>query len=258
MPTREFARWQRSLSVKLNRKKAQTLSSLRTKLSLKELLSIVGQVAEALAAAHQSGVVHRDIKPDNVMVRPDGWVKVLDFGLVKMVEISSPTVDAANTELGVAMGTLSYMSPEQAAGEPIDHRTDIWSLGVVVYEMITGKRPFRGDTTSDVIAAILRSEPEPISSEHSDTFDVLEPIVVKALKKDRDQRYPSMKEMLADLKELRRDLDTQMRSDTASFGATRIDRPALSTGNGNVTVESTASRAAYRLVATTAARYSPT
>src|SRR6185503_6247901 len=87
----------------------QTLSSLRTKLSLKELLSIVGQVAEALSAAHQSGVVHRDIKPDNVMVRPDGWVKVLDFGLVKMVEMSSPSLDAANTELGVAMGTLSYM-----------------------------------------------------------------------------------------------------------------------------------------------------
>ena len=119
----------------------QTLSSLRTKLSVKELLSIVAQVAEALAAAHRSGVVHRDIKPDNVMVRPDGYVKVLDFGLVKLMEVSSDRQDVANTQIGVAMGTLSYMSPEQAAGEPIDHRTDIWSLGVVLYELVAGQRP---------------------------------------------------------------------------------------------------------------------
>ncbi len=118
----------------------ETLSSLRSKLSVKELLSIMGQVAEALAAAHQSGVVHRDIKPDNVMVRPDGYVKVLDFGLVKLTEMTSGRVDAAKTEVGVAMGTLSYMSPEQAAGEPIDHRTDIWSLGVVLYELVTGPK----------------------------------------------------------------------------------------------------------------------
>src|SRR5215510_9365215 len=112
----------------------KTLSSLRDKLSLKELLSIVAQVAEALGAAHQSGIVHRDVKPDDVMVRPDGYVKVLDFGLVKLAEVEPVPGAPGNTQLGVAMGTLAYMSPEQAAGEPVDHRTDIWSLGVVIYE----------------------------------------------------------------------------------------------------------------------------
>ena len=126
----------------------QTLSSLRQKLSLRELLSIVAQVAEALSAAHQAGIIHRDIKPDNVMVRPDGYVKVLDFGLVKLTEVaaSKTSQEMANTQLGVAMGTLAYMSPEQATGEQVDHRTDIWSLGVVLYELVTGKKPFKGET----------------------------------------------------------------------------------------------------------------
>src|SRR5262245_1658855 len=112
-------------------------------LSLKESLTIASQVAEALAAAHQAGVIHRDIKPDNIMVREDGYVKVLDFGLAKLTEVTG-VEDAAQTRAGVAMGTLAYMSPEQASGEVMDHRTDIWSLGVVLYESITRHRPFDG------------------------------------------------------------------------------------------------------------------
>ena len=137
----------------------QTLASLRQKLSLRELLSIMAQVTEALSAAHQAGIIHRDIKPDNVMVRPDGYVKVLDFGLVKLTEVaaSKTSQEMAKTQLGVAMGTLAYMSPEQATGEPIDHRTDIWSLGVVLYELVTGKRPFTGQSRQKQLTRFLRA-----------------------------------------------------------------------------------------------------
>src|SRR5215213_3584563 len=127
----------------------KALSSLRGKLSMKELLSIIAQAAEALAAAHQSGIVHRDVKPDNVMVRPDGYAKVLDFGLVKLAEVEPTPGTAAETKLGIAMGTLAYMSPEQAAGEPVDHRTDIWSLGVVLYELSSGEKPFTGESRQE-------------------------------------------------------------------------------------------------------------
>src|SRR6185369_9967286 len=129
----------------------KTLSSFRDKLSLKELLPIIAQVAEALGAAHQAGIIHRDVKPDNVMVRPDGYAKVLDFGLVKLTEVEPAPGTAAQTQLGIAMGTLAYMSPEQASGEQVDHRTDIWSLGVVIYELATGQKPFTGDSRQAII-----------------------------------------------------------------------------------------------------------
>jgi len=191
----------------------QTLSSLRDKLTLKELLSIVAQVAEALAAAHRSGVVHRDIKPDNVMVRTDGYVKVLDFGLVKLTEVSSTGVDVANTQLGVAMGTLSYMSPEQAAGEVIDHRTDIWSLGVVLYELATGQRPFIGETRQATVNSILSSEPEPPAAIDPSLPAELDLILTKALEKDRELRYQTASDLRADIRRLLRSIDS---SPTAS------------------------------------------
>ncbi len=188
----------------------QTLSSLRQKLTLRELLSIVSQVAEALSAAHQAGIIHRDIKPDNVMVRPDGYVKVLDFGLVKLTELaaSKTSQEMAKTQLGVAMGTLAYMSPEQATGEQIDHRTDIWSLGVVLYELVTGKKPFTGDSRVETVNAILTSEPNPVTSVDATLPSELDQILSKALDRDRELRYQTASDFRADIRRLLRLIDS--------------------------------------------------
>lgn len=188
----------------------QTLSSLRQKLSLRELLSIVSQVAEALSAAHQAGIIHRDIKPDNVMVRPDGYVKVLDFGLVKLTEVaaSKTSQEMAKTQLGVAMGTLAYMSPEQATGGSIDHRTDIWSLGVVLYELVTGKKPFTGATRQETVSAILTSEPHPVTSVDHTLPSELNLILNKALEKDRELRFQTASDFRADIRRLLRAIDS--------------------------------------------------
>ncbi|HET9479383.1 MAG TPA: serine/threonine-protein kinase, partial [Pyrinomonadaceae bacterium] len=186
----------------------KTLSSLRDKFSLKELLSIVAQVAEALSAAHQSGIIHRDVKPDNVMVRPDGYAKVLDFGLVKLTEVEPAPVDEARTQLGVAMGTLAYMSPEQAAGEPVDQRTDIWSLGVVLYELATGRKPFAGETRQATINAILSTQPNQATTIAPGLPPDLDQILNKALEKDRELRYQTASDFRADLRRLLRQIDS--------------------------------------------------
>jgi serine/threonine protein kinase len=139
-------------------------------LKLTEALDVAIQAASALAAAHAAGIVHRDIKPENIMLRPDGYVKVLDFGLAKLTEgdvlnttTDSPTMMKVSTSPGVVMGTASYMSPEQARGQRVDGRTDVWSLGVVLYEAVTNHSPFAGETTSDVIATILERQPAPLA-----------------------------------------------------------------------------------------------
>ena len=186
----------------------KALSSLRGKLSLKELLSIVAQAAEALAAAHQSGIVHRDVKPDNVMVRPDGYAKVLDFGLVKLAEAEPAAGTAAHTQLGVAMGTLAYMSPEQASGDRVDHRTDIWSLGVVLYELATGEKPFTGETRQATINAILSNQPNEASTIDDSVPPELDRILSKALEKDRELRYQTVSDFRADLRRLLRQIDS--------------------------------------------------
>jgi serine/threonine protein kinase/Tol biopolymer transport system component len=188
----------------------QTLSALRQKLTLRELLAIVAQVAEALSAAHKAGIVHRDIKPDNVMVRPDGYVKVLDFGLVKLTEVaaSKTSQEMAKSQLGAPMGTLAYMSPEQATGEPVDHRTDIWSLGVVIYELATGKKPFAGDTRHETVNAILSSEPNPARSIDETFPSELDQILTKALEKDRELRYQTASDFRADIRRLLRMIDS--------------------------------------------------
>jgi eukaryotic-like serine/threonine-protein kinase len=183
----------------------KTLSSLRDKLSLKELLSIVAQVAEALGAAHQSGIIHRDVKPDNVMVRPDGYAKVLDFGLVKLAEVEPTPGRAAETKLGMAMGTLAYMSPEQASGEPVDHRTDIWSLGVVLYELSTGQKPFTGESRQAIINRILSGQPNQVDAGLPPELDT---ILSKALEKDRELRYQTASDFRADLRRLLRQIDS--------------------------------------------------
>ena len=184
-------------------------------LSLNTILKIGIQVAEALSAAHQAGIIHRDIKPDNIMIRGDGYAKVLDFGLAKLSEpppVAGPQTGSeeatriqVNTNPGVVMGTVSYMSPEQARGNPTDARTDIWSLGVVLYEMLARRVPFPGDTTSHTIVSILEKEPLALENVPAE----LQRIVRKALTKDLEMRYQSARDLLIDLKNLRRDLDIQ-------------------------------------------------
>src|SRR6266446_4206158 len=183
-------------------------------IELIEVLDTMAQVGSALAAAHQAGIVHRDIKPENIMVRHDGYVKVLDFGLAKLTEyqrlVSDPeaeTIHAVKTEPGMVMGTVSYMSPEQARGLDVDERTDIWGLGVVIYEMVTGKAPFDGLTKSDVIASILRTEPLPLTRFSPGAPAELQRIVKKALRKDRGERYQTVKDFVLDLKNLRREIE---------------------------------------------------
>jgi|GEM_PF-6441737 len=185
---------------------------LREHLSLPDALTISVQVANAMAAAHDRGIIHRDIKPENIMLRPDGLVKVLDFGLAKLTEklienqptdFKIPTSKLAYTEPGVVMGTARYMSPEQAQGLAVDERTDIWSFGVMLYEMITGSVPFDGPTMSHVIVAILEQEPAPLEQQSPE----LQRIVTKSLQKDRAKRYQTVKEMLADLNNLKQELE---------------------------------------------------
>ena len=144
-------------------------SMAQRRLNLTQALDVAAQVAGALAAAHAAGVVHRDIKPENIMLRPDGYVKVLDFGLAKLAGPGlytgneASTVARVETNPGVVMGTVQYMSPEQARGLPVDARTDVWSLGIVLYEMVAGRPPFEGDTQSDTIVSILEREPNPLT-----------------------------------------------------------------------------------------------
>jgi len=177
--------------------------------SLKSTLEIALQVASALDVAHRAGIVHRDIKPDNIMVRDDGIVKVLDFGLVKLTAIDSSEVDKeaetkmqVKTSMGVIMGTVAYMSPEQARGQDIDARTDIWSLGCVLYQMLTHQQPFQGETMVDVWSNIIHQEPVSILAHRSDTPAELERIVAKTVRKERDERYQSAKELFNDLQQL--------------------------------------------------------
>jgi eukaryotic-like serine/threonine-protein kinase len=178
-----------------------------------EALDVAAQTAAALAAAHAAGIVHRDVKPENVMLRPDGFVKVLDFGLAKLTEKAeavksqAPTLAAVSTDPGVVMGTVGYMSPEQARGRDVDARADIWSLGVVLYEMLTGRAPFKGETPTDTLAAIIGKEPPPLARYTADAPEALEWIVTKALTKDLDGRYQTAKEFLTDLKRLRQQLE---------------------------------------------------
>jgi len=189
----------------------------RSKLTLREALDISIQIASALVAAHKAGVVHRDIKPQNVMLRADRILKVLDFGLAKSTRksLDQPadsqvaTLDLGNTAPGVIMGTVAYMSPEQARGLALDERTDIWSLGVVIYEMVAGSVPFSGETASDVIAQLLTKEPRSLAISHDSAGERLNEIVTKTLAKDPEERYQHVKELLIDLRRLRQHLDVE-------------------------------------------------
>jgi len=191
----------------------------RSALTLSETLNIAIQVADALSAAHKAGIIHRDIKPENIMLRPDGYVKVLDFGLAKLSEQATPAVAAeaptiqVRTGSGIVIGTAGYMSPEQARGLGVEHRSDIFSLGAVIYEMLARRKPFEGDTPSDTLAAILKTEPPPLARVAHGVPSELVRIVNKSLRKDREERYQVVKDLWLDLKELKQELEFQDKLD---------------------------------------------
>lgn len=194
----------------------------RSALTLSETLHIAIQVADALSAAHKAGIIHRDIKPENIMLRPDGYVKVLDFGLAKLSEEASPAVAAeaptiqVRTGSGIVIGTAGYMSPEQARGLGVDHRSDIFSLGAVIYEMLARRKPFEGDTPSDTLAAILKTEPPALARVAPGVPSELVRIVMKALRKDREERYQVVKDLWLDLKALKQELEFQDKLDRST------------------------------------------
>ena len=189
-------------------------------LTINEILEIATQAAGALAAAHAAGIIHRDIKPENIMVRRDGYIKLLDFGLAKLTgpadsntDQEAPTKAMVNTGAGVVMGTANYMSPEQAKGTKVDARTDLWSLGVVLYEMISGQQPFAGESVHETISLILQKEPVPLTRYTNEAPAELERIVAKTLTKDREERYQTGKDLLVDLRNLKRKLEVDAEID---------------------------------------------
>ena len=219
----------------------------KTPLKLKEILTISVQICEALAAAHEAGVVHRDIKPENIMLRRrDQIVKVLDFGLAKVTEEfvdkqhSDPDASTRifiQTKPNVILGTIRYMSPEQARGLPVDARTDIWSVGVVLYEMITARPPFSGPTASDLIVSILDREPMALAEYSPDAPAELQRIIKRALAKDREKRYQSVKDLAVDIENLRLELEVnrELERVSASSSGARLLRQTT----GEVSTRST-------------------
>ncbi|HAF15804.1 MAG TPA: hypothetical protein DCK99_19345, partial [Blastocatellia bacterium] len=192
----------------------------RGPMKLNEVLEIITQILSALAEAHQAGIVHRDIKPENIMVRHGGLVKLLDFGLAKLtekpaaaVDTEAPTQALLKTEAGVVVGTPYYMSPEQVRGLEIDPRTDIWSFGVVAYEMLTGIFPFQGPTPTDVIISIAEKDPPAPARYARELPPELERIISKTLAKNREERYQTAKDLLIDLKRLKQQLEIESASE---------------------------------------------
>lgn len=191
-----------------------------------EALDVAMQVASALCAAHQAGIVHRDIKPENIMLRTDGILKVLDFGLATLTDEKGDDLEAATlvkTKPGIVMGSAHYMSPEQARGQKMDARTDIFSLGVVLYQMVTGRVPFAGQTMTDVLASILMLEPPSLSQSAPETPLELQRIVHNTLRKDREERYQTARELLNDLKDLKQRLEFEI----------ELGRPVTSEAEGH-------------------------
>ncbi|HEX8920258.1 MAG TPA: protein kinase, partial [Pyrinomonadaceae bacterium] len=183
-------------------------------MTIEEALDVAIQTASALSAAHAKEIVHRDIKPENIMLREDGYVKILDFGLAKLMEKQATGPEAVtqvHTDVGSVIGTARYMSPEQARGIEVDARTDIFSLGIVLYEMVAGKSPFGGGTNHEVVAAILKEEPPPLSELVPDAPLKLQEVVSRALCKNRDERYQTARELLNDLRALKQDVEFEMK-----------------------------------------------
>lgn len=206
------------------------------RMKLQDILDVSIQVAGAMHAAHAAGIIHRDIKPDNIMLRPDGYVKVLDFGLAKLTEKTSQskaadleidTMVKAHTTPGAVMGTVNYMSPEQARGQVLDERTDVFSFGIVLYEMAAGRAPFAAATDVDTLVSILQKEPPALEDYASEVPAEFERIISKALRKDREERYQTFKDLLIDLKSLKEEFSFAQKLErakvprSASAGSTR-------------------------------------
>lgn len=195
----------------------KTLNDYRSgsKLQIGEVLDIAVQAASALSAAHEVGIVHRDIKPENIMIRRDGYIKILDFGLAKLTNppnpgssgAEEPTLELNTTNPGTIMGTAAYMSPEQSRGILVDHRTDLWSLGVVVYEMLTGQKPFSGDMPADILVSVINKEPLPLSSYLENVLPEFEWIIAKTLSKKPEGRYQTADELRADFEKIRKRIE---------------------------------------------------
>ena len=174
----------------------------RGPLPLDDALDIASQIAQGLHAAHAAGIVHRDVKPANVMFTADGVVKIVDFGLAKLAGVT------AITRMGTTLGTVAYMSPEQTRGDEVDARTDLWSTGVVLYEMVAGRPPFKGDIAAAVVAAIQQQPPEPLTAVRTGVPLALDHVVARALAKDRSERFQTASDLVAELRRLRRDSDS--------------------------------------------------
>jgi serine/threonine protein kinase/predicted Zn-dependent protease len=220
-------------------------------LSLNQILDLTIQATSALDAAHAAGIVHRDIKPENLMVRPDGYVKVLDFGLAKLTEpdsgrdeIKTHATRASSdfeTRSGMVLGTVNYMSPEQVRGQKLDGRSDLFSLGVVLYELVTGHRPFSGDTWHHTLVAITDAEPPPIARDLPGAPTALQEIISRALAKNRERRYQTARELLADLKTLQGELTANV----------RLERIETQSARKAATIDAQASTLATRIAADT-------
>ena len=198
-------------------------------LTLAELLELAVPLADAVGAAHERGITHRDLKPENVMVTRDGRVKVLDFGLAQLrertVAVDSQAVTYL-TEAGTVMGTAAYLSPEQAMGREVDARSDIFSLGIVLFEMATGRHPFAGASAAEIISAILRDKPAPVTERNAALPDHLGRIVGRCLEKNPEHRYQSAKDLRNDLRDLGRELDATSASVNELRKPRRRDAPA--------------------------------